>query len=568
MKRNIDNLAGRAFDLIVIGGGIYGSCVAWEAALRGLSVALVEQGDFGHATSANSQKIVHGGFRYLQHADLTRMRESIRERKILMRIAPHLVHPLPCVLPTTRAGLHRRTIMRLALACYDAIAWDRNIGVMDPQKRIPRGRIVSREECLRLAPGVSDPEITGGAVWYDGQIYNSERLTLAFLRAAADAGACLANHAQVTGFLQEGRRILGVRAQDALTGRTVEVRGRIVVNTAGPWITRVLGLALQSQPTAHTPLSKTINLVTTRALTNGHAVSVALPYRPGAHGQDTGNRRLYLTPWRGRTIIGSAHLVFRDHPDACRVTPEEIKGLLADVNTAYPGAALTREEISFVHMGLMPFEDRDGRGNPAQLSRRYRIRDHQDDGLEGLISVEGIKYTTARDVAQKVVDRVMQRLRRRPVPSRSAATPVAGGHIASFEEYLATVLRERPHGLDEDILRQLVYAYGSDYTQVLQVAADQVDWLQRVSPASLVIKAQVVYAVREELAQTLQDVVLRRTELGTLGHPGRDALEACAGVMAQELGWSRQQIERELEETERAFARILAQPLQAGAGQR
>ena len=568
MKRTVENLAERSYDLIVIGGGIYGSCVAWDAALRGLSVALVEQGDFGHATSANSQKIVHGGFRYLQHADIRRMRESIRERKILMRVAPHLVHPLPCVLPTVRTGLYRRTSMRLALACYDLVAWDRNVGIEDPQKQIPRGRIVSRDECLRLAPGMSDPEITGGAVWHDGQIYNSERLTLAFLRAAADQGACLANYVKVIGFLQEGRHILGVRAQDALTGQVMEVRGRMVVNTAGPWVSRVLGLAHQSQPTAHKPLSKTVNLITTRVLTHGHAVSVALPRRQGLRGQDTGDRRLYLTPWRGRTIIGSAHIVFRDDPDACQVTAEDIEGLLADVNTAYPGAALTREEISFVHLGLIPFEDRDGSGNPAQLSRCYQIRDHQDDGLEGLISVEGVKYTTARDVAQKVVDRVMRQLGFRPVPSRSAATPVAGGHIASFERYLAAVLRERPHGLDEDIVRQLVYAYGSDYAQVLKVAANQADWLQRVSSASPVIKAQVAYAVREELAQTLQDVVLRRTELGTLGSPGREALEVCADVMAQEMGWSRQRIERELEETEQAFARILAQPLQAGAGQR
>ena len=556
MIRDLARLAGEPHDLLVIGGGIYGACVAWDAALRGLSVALLEQGDFGQATSANSQKIVHGGFRYLQHADLTRMRESIRERRTLLRVAPHLVHPLPMLIPTYRWGIQHRQIMRAALAIYDLVSWDRNRGQRDPQKRIPRGRVVSRAECLRLAPGLSDRGLTGGAVWHDGQIYNTERLTLAFIRSAAEQGACAANYVQVTGLLQQGASVTGVRAIDRLSGRSLEVRGRLVINTAGPWVNRVLGFADSRRLALRLPLSKTVNVIT-RPLTNGPALSVTLPRRDHVNGQDAGERRLYITPWRGWAIVGSAHRVFTGAPEACQTTEAEIAAFVADINTAYPGAGLTAEDITFVHVGLLPCEERDGEVMPAHLARRYQICDHKRaHGVDGFLSVVGVKYTTARDVAQKAVTVALKKLGRGPVPPRSAETALSGGDIDNLEAFLAGVLRARPYGLDEDVLRQLVATYGSDYARVLHGLDANPTWRERVAPGSPVLKAQIVYAVREEMAQRLGDVVLRRTELGTLRHPGMEALKACADLMAEALGWDSGRIARELDETDAVFTRM------------
>lgn len=550
MQRDLGRLVNQAYDLLIIGGGIYGACAAWDAALRGLSVALVEQGDFGGATSANSQKIVHGGFRYLQRADLARVRASVLERTRLMRIAPHLVHPMPVLLPTYRSGLQTRAVMRAALAAYDLFSWDRNAGVCDTQKRIPGGRLVSREECLRLAPGLAADGVTGGAIWHDGQIYNSERLTLAFLRSAADRGAYAANYVRVNGFLRESHRIIGVKASDTLTGRAIEIRARLVLNAAGPWVGQVLGFAEGVRLTRR-PFSKTISVVVSRPVTHGCAVSLVLPPR---NNHERPARRLFITPWRGRDIIGSSHSRDEQGPEACRVSEEEIEELITDFNRAYPGRPLTAAEISFVHVGLLPLED--GETDPSQLAGRPRIVDHaRTDGLEGLVSVEGVKYTTARQVAEQAVMLAMRKLGRAPGRSRSATTPLYGGAIERFEEFLAEAIRHRPYGLAEDIMRQLVHNYGSDYRSVLASITQDSALRNRLSASSSVIRAEVVHAVREEQALTLSDVVFRRTELGTAGHPGEEALRGCAGLMVEELGWDAARTERELADVERVFTR-------------
>ena len=533
MRRDLSKLSAGTFDLLIVGAGIYGACVAWDAALRGLSVALLDQGDFGQATSSNSQKIVHGGFRYLQHLDVVRIRESVQERKRLMRIAPHLVDPMPCLLPTYRRGIQRRAVMRVALALYDLLSADRNAGVRDAGKRIPAGRVVSREECLRLAPGLDARGVTGGAVWHDGQISNTERLTLAFVRAAADRGACVANYVRVAGAIRDGQRVTGLRAEDVLTGRTLELRGRLVINTAGPWVNRILsGAQVRALPLT---FSKTLSLVLSRPVTNGYAISVV-----------HGSRRLFITPWRGRAIIGSLHRSDTAR-DECAATTDEVDRLIADVNDAYPSVHVTRADVALAHAGWLPrHPDSD---DPARLAERYRICDHaRTDGVEGLMSVVGIKYTTARNVAEKAVALAMAKLGRPVVPSRSAATPVRGGAIPDVAVFIEELQRARPHGLEDDALIALARNYGSDVHEVLAMARD----------ASSVFSAQVAYAVREEAACTLADVVFRRTELGTAGHPGRAPLRACAEAMARECGWNEVRMLRELEETEQLFARRLA----------
>jgi len=224
MQRRLEPV-GRTSDLLIIGGGIYGAWAAWEAASRGLSVVLVEQADFGGATSANSQKIIHGGFRYLQSFDLKRMRESIRERRVLFRVAPHLVKRLPCVMPTYRGKPSRsKSILRLALAVNDIVSWDRNAGVRGEDHRIPQGRALSREECLRLLPGIPTKDLTGAALWYDGQLIDSERMTLAIIRSAANAGATVINYMRVASLLREGNRITGAKVVDRISGKTAPAK--------------------------------------------------------------------------------------------------------------------------------------------------------------------------------------------------------------------------------------------------------------------------------------------------------------------------------------------------------
>ena len=566
MQRDLHRLSDNVFDLLIVGGGIYGACAAWDAALRGLSVALIEQNDFGHATSANSQKIIHGGFRYLQSLDLKRMRESIRERRPLLRIAPHLAPPLPFLLPTYRQGIQCRPLMQAALMLYDFIAADRNAGLSDPARRIPAGRLISREECLYLAPGLDPRGLTGGAVWYDGQIYNSERLTLAFVRSAEEHGACVANYVRVTDLLQLGNRITGVKAVDVLTGRQFEIRSRLTLNTSGPWINRILDLMTGARTQRPVRFVKTISVVT-RALDVNHSVSVMVPHR-GTSPQHVDGccRRMHITPWRGAAIVGSLHLDAEGPETDLRVCEEDIARLLADLADAYPGTRVRPADVSFVHVGLLPRDESSPRVSRDRMSDHYEIWDHRaSEGVDGLLSVVGVKYTTARDVAEKAVTLALKKLGYAAMRPLSAAVPLIGGRIDRVQDFLDGALRARPQWLAEDVIRQLVANYGSEYSTALRVVTLDPSLGHRVVPTATVIKAQVAYAVREEMACRLSDVVLRRTELGSLGYPGADALRTCAELMAPMLGWDAARIEQEIDDVEQVFARMGVMPAEVEA---
>jgi glycerol-3-phosphate dehydrogenase len=555
MQRDLNTLTTRVFDVVIVGGGIYGACLARAAARDGLAVALLEQGDFGGATSANSQRILHGGFRYLQHGDLRRVRESLRARRCFLRAAPHLAHPLPVLIPTHRRGLQRRGLLRAALALYDGLAWDRNRGIRDPQQRIPRSRVLSRAECLQRLPGLRPEGVTGGAVWHDGQVCHAERLTLAFVQSAVAAGAVAANYVRVTGFVQEPGRVAGVRAADALTGRPLIVHGRLTVTTAGPWVNQVLGLT-QERVQVPLALSKTLCVTVKRPLANGYAVSVA---RTGADGRE---RRLFLTPWRDAALVGSGHTLAGE-ADSPSATEAEIRELLEAANAAYPGARLRREDITDVCVGLLPRETRGGDTDPSHLTGRYQVVDHaREHGVEGLLSVVSVKYTVACTVAERTLRVALRKLGRRP-RGRRAEEPVWGGAFARLEDVTAGALAEYGERLGAPVARELTHLYGTHYRDVAALAEADARLAAPLGPGTLTIGAQVVYAVREEMAQTLADVVRRRTALGALGHPGDRALRACADLMAQLCGWDARRTAEELAAVERLFAAAAASAREA-----
>ncbi|NEP09154.1 MAG: glycerol-3-phosphate dehydrogenase/oxidase [Symploca sp. SIO2C1] len=576
MKRNLVELSRNIYDVLIIGGGIYGAWVAWEASLRGLSVALVEKADFGGATSANSLKIIHGGLRYLQQADLKRMRESIHERRTLMDIAPHLVHPLPVLLPTYGHGMKGKEVFSIALAVNDLISCDRN-QLPDQQKHIPNGRIISPQEYQKLLPGIPHQGVTGGALFHDAQVYNSERLTISLLRSAEEVGAAVANYVEVTGFLQSGNSVTGVQVKDLLTGDNLDICAKIVVNTSGPWINRVLGLLKGTQQHPQVPLAKAMNLVIRRQLFETYAVGVS---------SKKGSRFLFVAPWRGKSMIGTAYAVYDQQPDDLLVTEAEIQEFIAEINQACPSVALQREDIDLVHTGLLPRTGINHKTGEPILAKDYQLRDHSQEGLPGLISVVGVKYTTARDVAQKVVDQVFKSWGQKSPKSVSASTPVHGGNIEQFDTFLAKAIAKAPYGLGEQTMRRLVYNYGSTYLNVLRyleqnpTGKSSVTRLQEEPPSPseenllpsasfplpfqhqkpiddlAVLKAEVIHGVHEEMAKKLTDVVFRRTELGSAGHPGDEVLNICAQTMGAELGWSLPRIEQELQEVVRVTHKI------------
>lgn len=521
MRRDLSRMSARRLDLIVVGGGVTGACVARDAALRGLSVALVEKHDFSHATSAASSKLIHGGLRYLRNLEFGLVRESLRERRIWERVAPHLVYPLAMVMPVYQGRKDTLLRMRAGLGLYDALAFDRG-WLADPDQRLPGHRVLSPAEVLARQPELAADGLTGALEYHDCQMFSPERLALEVLLSAAAAGASLANYAEVEGFVRDGARVAGVRVRDLIGGATVELRAPLVINAAGPWADRLLERLTEKPP----PMvrSKGIHVIT-RALTGGHALVIN-----GARGH------MFVLPWRGRSLIGTTDEVYEGEPDAFRVTEADIAGLLAMLQTEVPGLGVTRGDVLHAYGGLRPLVEDSSATSSYDASRRAEICDHAAlGGAEGLVSVLGGKWTTSRRLAETVVDLAAKKLGRKLAACATADTPLPGGAIGRFAAFVGAAAHARPD-VDPALLQHLARNYGGRMGEVLHLAADPA--LARPLADGLPeVTAQVVHAVRAEMAVALEDVVFRRTGLGTLGNPGEAALAAAARQMGALLGW-------------------------------
>jgi glycerol-3-phosphate dehydrogenase len=387
-------------------------------------------------------------------------------------------------------------------------------------------------------------------------------LVLAYIRSAEKAGACVANYAEVTGFLRRNERVAGVQVLDVLAGGRgddrggdrFEVRSRMVVNTTGPWVDWVCSrLDGGGRTGPDIRLVKAINIVT-RPLFESFAVGI-----PGENGsQESGAVRrkkssfLFIAPWRNRSIIGTIYAPYSGSPDDFKASEGDVSAVLNAYNRAYPAAPLGREDVTFLHVGLLPAAGGTPGGGSVDLMKHYRIHDHRGEGVQGLLSVVGVKYTTARDVAEKVVDRVFALWGQKSPPARHL-TPLVGGDIPRFDDFLQESISRRPYGLQAEEVRSLVYNYGSAYPQVLACLPAFTGDLNALNSRQAALGAQVVYAVQNEMAVKLSDVIFRRTELGTAGHPGEGVVEFCAGIMGELLGWNESRIRQEIDEVGKAF---------------
>lgn len=540
MKRDLDQLVRKEYDVLIVGGGISGAALAREAALHGLAVAVVDKEDFCGATSANSLKIIHGGVRYLQQFDLPRLRQSVRERRILMQIAPHLVHRLPCAMPTYGHMLKSREVMFAGLLANDFLSWDRNRGAV-PDKAIPMGRIVSRAEWLAIAPELDDSRYTGAALWHDAYAYNTERLGLGFIQGAVQAGAAAANYVEITGFQRRGRDIAGVMAVDRMTGRALAIAAKLTVINTGPWTKQTLGLLEGRVTCPNIRLALAMNFVLRRQLIPQYAVGLTTRQE----GWKT-NRLFFFVPWRGRTMVGTYMRPHEGGADLIKVTEHDIQTFVLSLNQAYPAARVQSEDIAHIHAGLLPAEDRDAApGEEPKLLNHFKIIDHAaSDGINGLITVLGVKYTAARDLAQRTLDRVAPKLGAPTVTARLTLQPLPGGDIADVGRLINEAVE---NGLTKETAMRLVYNYGAHYRAVIRHGGDEPRWLAPLGTTAAIIGAEVIHAVRNEMAMTLADVVLRRTDLGSAGLPDDAQLRNVALLMARELGWDAVRIGKEIE---------------------
>lgn len=553
MKRTFQDLESRQFDLLVIGGGIFGACAAWDATLRGLSVALVEKADFGGGTSANSFKIVHGGIRYLQHADLARLRASCRERSAFLRIAPHLVTPLPIVVPTYGRGRQGKAFLGAGMLLYDCLTMDRNAGIADVTRRIPFSRFLDRTDVAGLFPGIQEAELTGGAVFRDGQMYNPPRLVLAFIRSASDEGALAVNYAEAERLERSDDVVVGARVRDRLSGDTAQVRARSVLNAAGPWVPSMMSEREQAPLRSVGSFSRDACFVVPRRF--AHPYGLALQGR--THDPDAiigrAARHLFVVPWRQYTLCGVWHRVWTAPPEDVHVSDEEIRAFIDEVNAALPSLDLRPEDVGMRNAGLVPFGDNEPGADHLRYGKKSHIIDHDTDaGLKNLVSLIGVRYTMARGDASQAVDLLCKKLGASRSPPATDAIPVFGGDFDDFEALVATAMQTAPFAISRAAAEALAHNHGTEYPNVFAASGERPGWTGCVT-GSTTLKAEVVYAVREEMAVRLTDIVFRRTDLATGGYPGRPAFEEAATLAAQELAWSVAKRGAELADVERCF---------------
>ena len=504
------------FDLIVVGAGINGAGIARDAAMRGLKVLLVDKGDIGGGTSAASTRLIHGGLRYLEHFEFGLVRESLRERETLLRIAPHLVRPLPITIPIYKQSRRGRVMVRAGMIAYD---------LLSAGKSLPRHRMRSVAETLHELPGLNPDGLVGSAVYFDAQVEFAERLVVENVLAAVEHGATVLTYTRVTGVLSEEGVVAGVQLEG---DKADQFRATVVINAAGPWVDRVVGLTLPNEE---------------RLVGGTKGSHVVVGEFEGAAGgavyveAESDGRPVFIIPWNGNYLIGTTDVRFEDDPDEVCSEAWEIDYLLMETNRAFPEAGLTRDSVLYTFSGVRPLAFTTNHGEPG-ITRQHLLREHSRFG--NLISVVGGKLTTYRSLAEECVDLIFRKLGRKSPPCETAQVPLPG----------ATARAPLP-GADypSDLCPRLLRVYGSRGKDVVELA-------ERLNTD--VQSAEIVFAFQNEFATSLADCFLRRTMIGLSADRGLSEIEAAAEVGKRFLGWSEERARLEVENyLEKGFKAIL-----------
>jgi len=483
----VRSLGDRTVDLLVIGGGIIGAGIARDAALRGLSVALVEQDDFASGTTSRPTRLIHGGLRYLELFDFGLVRSDMREREILLRIAPHLVFPLPFLLPLYRPSLWYQAKLRIGMQLYDALSLD---------KSLPRRRWLDRDETLVAEPSLDPDGLIGAWRFYDAQVPLVERLVIENVVDAAAHGALVLNHARATTYVREGDRVAGALVHDRIAKADIAVRARLTVNATGPWLDRTIApLRTASKPLLR--LTKGIHIITPRTTQQAH---VLFAKRDG--------RLFFVLPWLDATLVGTTDTDYQGDPADAAATEDDVRYLQEEARRAFPNAPF--DKILFTYAGVRALVREEG-VSEGEVSRKHALFDHERrDGIAGALSVVGGKITAYRDIAEEVTDLAFQKL-------GSAAGP-------------------RTHG-STTATTPLPGADGSREREIMALAKADPALASPLCAHHRSVAAEIVHAVRSEWALTIGDALLRRTDLGLGPCQGLDSVGVVAERMAALLGW-------------------------------
>ncbi|MEO0352707.1 MAG: glycerol-3-phosphate dehydrogenase/oxidase [Cyanobacteria bacterium P01_A01_bin.15] len=517
-----------AYDLIVIGGGINGVAVARDGALRGLKTILIEKSDFGSGTTSWSSRLVHGGLRYLEYFEFHLVRESLREREILLQTAPHLVKPIQMTIPIYAQGSRSYWEIQAGMVLYDLLSYD---------KSLPNHRMLGAKKLRQLFRAVEPDGCRGAAQYYDAQVEYAERLCLEIVLSAQEAGATMLSYTTVAQLQRSGARIASLVCRDSESGDAFTVRGHdqtVVINTSGPWVDQVCRSGIQGNAPA--PVGKTRKIGGTRG---SHIIVEKFPGAPDEAlyvEALTDGRPFFILPWLGMCLIGTTDIRFDGDLDKVHASNNEIDYLLNETNRVIPAAQLTRESVRFTYSGVRPLPYSEGK-KTSSITRSHVLYDHGSEAVENMVSLIGGKLTTHRQVGEEMVDTALKKQNkpRGQSPARQALLPGALS-IKQAQQLMQTNQR--------DVVAHLLSIYGARTPQVLALVEESPELGEPILAGQPDIKAQIVYSVRSELARTYVDICRRRTALAMRGNYGFDALPVLADVLTRYCDWSGERCDR------------------------
>lgn len=513
------------FDLAVIGAGINGAGIARDAALRGLRVIILDKNDMCSGCSAISSRLIHGGLRYLEYGEIPLVYESLHERRYLRLTAPHLVEPLRICIPIYEGAKRGPFLIRLGMIAYDLLSL---------QKTVPNHEMLSARVVRSTEPGLESEGLKAAARYCDAQVTFAERLVLENLLAARSAGAAIRTHCDVTRIEVDDGAVSGVVFNDE-AGVEQRVAVEAVVNAAGPWVDRVLAAA----PTATKRLiggTKGSHIIVGRF--NG-APRDAFYVEAEADG-----RPFFIIPWNDQYLIGTTDIRYDGDLDHIRASGAEVDYLLSETNRVFPQAALSRDDIHYAYAGVRPLPFKE-EGPESAITRRHIIRVNKDVA-KGLISIIGGKLTTYRNLAEQTIDKLarLQHLKLPGCRTRETGLPGAWGIDRAREALVALNL------LSEQGVQRMLDVYGGRAASIAGLCRSDEALARTLDRAGRVLAAEVVFALREEFARTLADVVFRRTMVGFDVDQGRGMYEDIAALAAAETGWSPEEKRQQLAELE------------------
>jgi glycerol-3-phosphate dehydrogenase len=527
-RANLADLESTRFDLIVIGAGINGAAIARDAAMRGLTVCLLEMNDLASGTSAWSSRLVHGGLRYLEHYEFGLVRESLRERERLLHNAPHLVSPLPMIVPIHEGAKRGPLLIRAGMVLYDVLSYD---------KSMPLHRMLSAEKAIQRVPALDPDGLRAAAVYYDAQVTFAERLVIENVLSAGEHGAQVVTQATVTGIYSEGAVVRAVEVHDNISGADHRISGRAIVNVAGPWVDQVLSEAPEGRIRGQfIGGTKGSHIMVDRF--DGAPID-AIYYESRSD-----RRPILVIPFNGMIMLGSTDIRYDGDLDRVEASDAEIEYLLTEANALFQGVNLTPDNVRYSYAGIRPLPHTQERSTAA-ITRRHIIKSHAPQ-LRGLWSIIGGKLTTHRSLAEELVDEVMKQLGR-DARSQTAETPLPGAAGIAFDTYRASLVRPATEiGVPERAAYRLAELYGTRAEGILGLVRHKPDLATVVDPYSGAIAAEAVFAVRSEMAHSLADILLRRTMIAYGPHVGIGPDERILEVAGKEIGWTRPQQKKEL----------------------